>query len=143
MTAIQDPPVTQLTAQEQEWVDQFMDETTLFLGPDPAIMRDHSITPRSDFENYCISTGVDPLQIDRIRKRLAGALDEGYEMCEAHGRGARRQMGRPDHGHLHGGRRCHLPVLPRGDRLLRDPAPPDPVHHEVLEGRADRRHQSR
>ena len=85
MTAIQDPPGTQLTAQEQEWVEQFMDETTLFLGPDPAIMRDHSITPRSDFEDYCIAGGIDPLQIDRIRKRLAGALDEGYEMCEAMG----------------------------------------------------------
>ena len=25
------------------------------------------------------------MQVDRIRKRLAGALDEGYEMCEAMG----------------------------------------------------------
>jgi acetone carboxylase alpha subunit len=85
MTAIFDAPATQLTAQEQDWVDQFMDETTLFLGPDPAIMRDHSITHRTQFEDDCISKGIDPLQVDRIRKRLAGALDEGYEMCEAMG----------------------------------------------------------
>ena len=26
-----------LSEQEQQWVDKFMDETTLFLGPDPAI----------------------------------------------------------------------------------------------------------
>ena len=72
-----------LTAQEQQWVDQFMDETTLFLGPDPAIMRSHQITSRSAYEEECISKGVDPIKVDRIRKRLAGALDEGYEMCEA------------------------------------------------------------
>ena len=74
-----------LTAQEQQWVDQFMDETTLFLGPDPAIMRSHQITSRSAYEEECISKGVDPIKVDRIRKRLAGALDEGYEMCEAMG----------------------------------------------------------
>jgi acetone carboxylase alpha subunit len=85
MTAIFDPPATQLTEQEQDWVDQFMDETTLFLGPDPAIMRDHTITRRTQFEDDCIGKGIDPLQVDRIRKRLAGALDEGYEMCEAMG----------------------------------------------------------
>src|ERR1700720_330741 len=85
MTAIQDAPSTQLTAQEQTWVDQFMDETTLFLGPDPAIMRDHSITPRTRLEEECIAKGIDPLQVDRIRKRLAGALDEGYETCGAMG----------------------------------------------------------
>ena len=28
-----------LSEQEQQWVDTFMDETTLFLGPDP---RDHA-----------------------------------------------------------------------------------------------------
>ncbi|WGZ79739.1 hypothetical protein [Arthrobacter sp. EM1] len=74
-----------LTAQEQQWVAQFMDETTLFLGPDPAIMRSHQITSRSAYEEECISKGVDPIKVDRIRKRLAGALDEGYEMCEAMG----------------------------------------------------------
>ena len=40
-------------------------------------MRDHTITRRTRFEDDCIAKGVDPLQVDRIRKRLAGALDEG------------------------------------------------------------------
>ena len=75
----------ELTAQEREWVGKFMDDTTLFLGPDREIMRSHHIAPRSEYENDCIAMGTDPLQIDRIRKRLAGALDEGYEMCEAMG----------------------------------------------------------
>jgi len=62
MTAIFDAPATGLTEQEQDWVDQFMDETTLFLGPDPAIMRDHTITRRTQFEDDCIAKGVDPLR---------------------------------------------------------------------------------
>ncbi|WP_327371014.1 hydantoinase B/oxoprolinase family protein [Streptomyces sp. NBC_01217] len=85
MTTVHEPPRNELTAQEQHWVDQFMDETTLFLGPDPEIMRSHHTAPRSVLEEECIARGIDPLQIDRIRKRLAGALDEGYEMCEAMG----------------------------------------------------------
>jgi N-methylhydantoinase B/oxoprolinase/acetone carboxylase alpha subunit len=74
-----------LSEQEQQWVDQFMDETTLFLGPDPAIMRHHEIMPRSAYEERCIAKGVSPIEVDRIRKRLAGALDEAFEMCESMG----------------------------------------------------------
>lgn len=74
-----------LTAQEQQWVDAFMDETTLFLGPDPDIMRNHQIHERTSFEEECIAAGVDPIENDRIRKRLAGALDEAFEMCESMG----------------------------------------------------------
>lgn len=85
MTATFQPETAGLSAQEQEWFDQFMDETTLFLGPDPEIMRSHKTAPRTQIEEECIARGVDPLEIDRIRKRLAGALDEGYEMCEATG----------------------------------------------------------
>lgn len=91
MTIINDPnPTTQrpkreLSEQEQKWVDQFMDETTLFLGPDPEIMRSHHITDRTEFEDRCIDGGIDPLRVDRIRKRIAGALDEGFEMMEATG----------------------------------------------------------
>src|SRR5919109_4693210 len=85
MTTIDDRPSTNLTPQEREWVDRFMDETTLFLGPDPAIMRDHGIAPRSAHEEVGIAAGVDRFQVERIRKRIAGALDEGYEMCEAQG----------------------------------------------------------
>ncbi|KWX01037.1 putative 5-oxoprolinase [Carbonactinospora thermoautotrophica] len=86
MTAIHQPQQSkELTPQEQAWVKDFMDETTLFLGPDREIMRSHSIATRSELEEECIAKGIDPLEIDRIRKRLAGALDEGYEMCEAMG----------------------------------------------------------
>jgi len=84
MTAIENEQ-QELTAQEKAWVDQFMDETTLFLGPDPEIMRSHQISDRSVYEDACIAKGVDRMTVERIRKRIAGALDEGYEMCEAQG----------------------------------------------------------
>ena len=74
-----------LSAQEQQWVDDFMDETTLFLGPDPEIMRNHQIHGRTAYEDECISKGISPLEMDRIRKRLAGSLDEAFEMCESMG----------------------------------------------------------
>lgn len=61
-----------LTSQEQQWVDEFMDETTLFLGPDPEIMRSHSISARSEHEEQCISKGVDRVEVERIRKRKIG-----------------------------------------------------------------------
>ena len=63
MTAIDESPATKLTVQEQEWVDRFMDDTTLFLGPDPEIMRDHSIAPRSDLEEIVLAEGVDRMQV--------------------------------------------------------------------------------
>ncbi|WOP17630.1 hydantoinase B/oxoprolinase family protein [Raineyella sp. LH-20] len=85
MTITDDTPTTVLTAQEQQWVDEFMDETTLFLGPDPEIMRSHSIADRTPREDEAVAAGVDRLVVERIRKRIAGALDEGYEMCEAQG----------------------------------------------------------
>jgi N-methylhydantoinase B/oxoprolinase/acetone carboxylase alpha subunit len=84
MTAIENEQ-QELSAQEKAWVDQFMDETTLFLGPDPEIMRSHQISDRSVYEDACIAKGVDRVAVERIRKRIAGALDEGYEMCEAQG----------------------------------------------------------
>src|SRR3546814_13372454 len=62
-----------------------MDETTLFLGPDPDIMRHHQIAPRTAHESYCMTSDTDPIEADRIRKRIAGALDEAFEMCESMG----------------------------------------------------------
>lgn len=75
----------ELSAQEKAWVEDFMNETTLFLGPDPEIMRNHSISERSPLEQKAIEEKVDPLELDRIRKRFAGALDEAFEMCESMG----------------------------------------------------------
>lgn len=81
----QTPALTDLTDQEKQWVDTFMDETTLFLGPDPDIMRHHQISARTEYEEECIAKATNLLEFDRIRKRLAGSLDEAFEMCESMG----------------------------------------------------------
>ncbi len=78
-------PETHLTAEEQQWVNDFMNDTTLFLGPDPEIMRDHQIAKRTPLEQRVLQQETDPLLADRIRRRLAGALDEAFEMCESMG----------------------------------------------------------
>lgn len=95
MTATIEPSNTaqELTDDEQQWVGQFMDDTTLFLGPDREIMRNHKTYPRTPREEACIADGVEALEVDRIRKRLAGALDEGFDMCEATGAAPGAQWG--------------------------------------------------
>lgn len=80
-----DAQTRELSAEEQEWVDEFMNDTTLFLGPDPEIMRNHSIHARTPAEERAIAKDPDPLKADRIRRRLAGSLDEAFEMCESMG----------------------------------------------------------
>lgn len=75
-------PKRELSAEEKAWVDDFMNETTLFLGPDPEIMRHHQIAKRTEVEEKAIAKSNDPILYDRIRRRLVGSLDEAFEMCE-------------------------------------------------------------
>jgi len=76
---------TQFTAEEQEWVDAFLAETTLFLGPDPEIMNDHRMAPRTAEEDLLLSGPVDANDLDRVRKRIVAGLDEAFEMMEQTG----------------------------------------------------------
>jgi hypothetical protein len=75
----------QFTAEEQEWVDAFLAETTLFLGPDPEIMNDHRMAPRTAEEDRLLSGPVDANDLDRVRKRIVAGLDEAFEMMEQTG----------------------------------------------------------
>src|SRR6266568_653250 len=75
-----DAGATQFTDQEQEWVDAFLAETTLFLGPDPQIMNDHRMAARTADEDRLLSGPVDPNDLDRVRKRIVAGLDEAFEM---------------------------------------------------------------
>ena len=68
------------TPDEQSRVDKFLAETTLFLGPDPAIMRDHKSAPRTAEEDRLLSRPTDANALDRVRKRIIAGLDEAYEM---------------------------------------------------------------
>ena len=75
----------QFTSEDQEWVDAFLAETTLFLGPDPQIMNDHRMAPRTAEEDRLLSGPVDPNDLDRVRKRIVAGLDEAFEMMEQTG----------------------------------------------------------
>jgi acetone carboxylase alpha subunit len=68
------------TPDEQSRVDKFLAETTLFLGPDPVIMRDHKSAPRTAEEDRLLSRPTDANALDRVRKRIIAGLDEAYEM---------------------------------------------------------------
>jgi len=71
--------------QDQELIEKFLKDTTLFLGPDPEIMRDHSIMPRTPEEEKAMESFTDLNQIASIRDRLQSACEEGFEMVEQMG----------------------------------------------------------
>ena len=75
-----DAGATQFTSEEQEWVDAFLAETTLFLGPDPEIMNNHRMAPRTADEDRLLSGPIDANDLDRVRKRIVAGLDEAFEM---------------------------------------------------------------
>ena len=80
-----DTDAAQFTPEDQEWVDAFLAETTLFLGPDPQIMNDHRMAPRTAEEGRLLSGPIDPNDLDRVRKRIVAGLDEAFEMMEQTG----------------------------------------------------------
>lgn len=65
--------------------DRFLQENTLFLGPDPDIMRNHAISARSPVEDTVLKQGLDPHQVDHVRGLLNSALSEAFEMVNQMG----------------------------------------------------------
>lgn len=66
-------------------IQKFLNDTTLFLGPDPEIMQNHDLMPRSADEEAAIATSCDAHTIAKIRDRIQSGCDEGYEMVEQMG----------------------------------------------------------
>ena len=83
------PPATaapeQISSEDQKRIDSFLAETTLFLGPDPEIMRDHGMQSRTAEEERLLSGPLDAYELDRVRKRIVAGLDEAFEMMEQTG----------------------------------------------------------
>jgi N-methylhydantoinase B/oxoprolinase/acetone carboxylase alpha subunit len=75
----------QFSPEDQEWVDRFLTGATLFLGPDPDIMTDHRMAPRTADEERLLSRPIDTNALDKVRKRLVAGLDEAFEMMEQTG----------------------------------------------------------
>ncbi|MFT3791853.1 MAG: hydantoinase B/oxoprolinase family protein [Rudaea sp.] len=71
--------------EERALREKFLADNTLFLGPDPEIMRNHGLSPRSAMEDAAIAKGLDPHQIHHVRGLINSALSEAYEMVNQMG----------------------------------------------------------
>lgn len=66
-------------------IEQFLKATQLFLGPDPEIMREHDIAPRTEREQEALQKATDPRIISLVRSRLQSGVNEAFEMEEQMG----------------------------------------------------------
>ncbi|HKY93600.1 MAG TPA: hydantoinase B/oxoprolinase family protein, partial [Nevskiaceae bacterium] len=74
-----------MTEEERRLRDEFLRENRLFLGPDPEIMRNHGITPRSKAEEEILAKGLDPHQVHHVRGLINSALSEAFTMVNQMG----------------------------------------------------------
>lgn len=74
-----------LSAEEQELLDKFLADNQLFLGPDPEIMNDHSLGPRSAEEERVLAQPLDAHELGLVRGRVFSALSESFTMVEQMG----------------------------------------------------------
>lgn len=74
-----------LSAEEQALLDKFLADNKMFLGPDPEIMRDHTVTPRSAAEEEVLKKGFDPHQAHHIRGLINASLSEAFTMVNQMG----------------------------------------------------------
>ena len=70
---------------ERKLVDEFLDSTTLFLGPDPEIMNEHGLYPRTECEEKALKGGYDDDLLAQVRDTLNAGTNEGFEMLEQMG----------------------------------------------------------
>lgn len=74
-----------LSDKEQGLLNKFLDDNRLFLGPDPAILRNNKLEPRTDDEERVLSGGLDNHRLSLVRGRLTSALNESFTMIEQMG----------------------------------------------------------
>jgi acetone carboxylase alpha subunit len=72
-------------AEDQALRDKFLADNTLFLGPDPDIMRNHSVLPRSAAEDTALAGGLDPHEVHHVRGLINAALSEAFTMVNQMG----------------------------------------------------------
>ena len=77
--------MAELSAEDAALREQFLAENRLFLGPDPQIMRDHTINPRTPAEDAILRKGLDPHQVEHIRSLINAALSESFQMINQMG----------------------------------------------------------
>ncbi|EZP76309.1 hydantoinase B/oxoprolinase [Parageobacillus genomosp. 1] len=69
------------TQREKELIEKFLQDTKLFLGPDPEIMYDHGLAPITEMEKEAIAK-VSDATISVVRSKLQAASTEAFEMLE-------------------------------------------------------------
>ena len=74
-----------ITPAQQELLDRFIRDNKMFYAPDPAIMSNHKIEPRSELEDRLLSGPVDPHKVNEVRGLVLAALDESHTMIEQMG----------------------------------------------------------
>lgn len=74
-----------ITPEEKALRDKFLADNTLFLGPDPDIMRFHGVTPRSPMEEAALARKLDPHQVHHVRGLINAALSEAFTMVNQMG----------------------------------------------------------
>lgn len=70
---------------EKALLDQFLTDHRLFLGPDPEIMRDHRVNPRSSMEEKALAQGLDAHRVHHVRGLINAALSEAFTMVNQMG----------------------------------------------------------
>ena len=74
-----------VSKEDRALLDKFIADNTLFLGPDPEIMRNHSIQPRSAIEEAALKRGIDAHQVHQVRGLINAALSEAFTMVNQMG----------------------------------------------------------
>ncbi len=83
---IQESDIATPSDEDAARLQRFLADTTLFLAPDPAIMNDHKLAPRSEAEEEALRTsGLTAHEAQYVRGRLIAGLDEGFNMVTGMG----------------------------------------------------------
>jgi hypothetical protein len=125
------------SAEEVALIKKFLNDTTLFLGPDPEIMQNHDLMPRSAEEDAAMKNISDAHTVAKIRDRIQAGCDEGYEMVEQMGAAPGAKWGDIITGVYSAS--GDLAIASAGGVLIFSALvhPPDQVHHQELGERAD------
>ena len=70
---------------EQALMNKFLEDHRLFYGPDPEIMNNHSIGPRTAAEEEVFAKPLDVHMLSHVRGLVNAALDESFTMVEQMG----------------------------------------------------------
>lgn len=67
---------------DQELVDKFLKDTTLFLGPNPVTMQNHKLAPITEREIEVIQKETDHSALSVARSKMQAGANEAFEMLE-------------------------------------------------------------